>query len=62
MNARSAAMADTVHIDPSLIPNAARDALAAATADLIQGILNQPGGREALDAERRLYEAERSKA
>lgn len=58
MNAQPVARA--VHIDPTQIPDATRDALAAATLDLFHRILQQPGGREALDAERRKYEAERS--
>lgn len=46
--------------DPSLIPPEVRDRLAASTMDLIHGILNQPGGREALDAARKKYEQERA--
>lgn len=39
-----------VHINVAEIPDHARDDLAAATLDLIRGILRQPGGRAALDA------------
>ena len=39
-----------VHINVAEIPDHVRDDLAAATLDLIRGILRQPGGREALDA------------
>lgn len=38
-----------VHINVAEIPDHTRDDLAAATLDLIRGILRQPGGREALD-------------
>ena len=38
-----------VHINVAEIPDNARDDLAAATLDLIRGILRQPGGRAALD-------------
>lgn len=38
-----------VHINVAEIPDHARDVLAAATLDLIRGILRQPGGRAALD-------------
>lgn len=38
-----------VHINVAEIPDHARDDLAAATLDLIRGILRQPGGRAALD-------------
>lgn len=41
---------DALHIDTSAIPGHVRDDLAAATLDFIRGILQQPGGREALDA------------
>lgn len=40
----------TIHINVAEIPDHARDDLAAATLDLIRGILRQPGGRERLDA------------
>lgn len=43
-------MTSAIKIDTSVIPNAVRDDLAAATLNLIHGILQQPGGREALDA------------
>lgn len=39
-----------IKIDTSTIPGEVRDDLAAATLNLIYGILQQPGGREALDA------------
>lgn len=39
-----------IKIDTSTIPGEVREDLAAATLDLIYGILQQPGGREALDA------------
>ncbi len=39
-----------VHINTAEIPDHVRDNLAAATLDLIYGILRQPGGRAALDA------------
>lgn len=38
-----------VHINVAEIPDHVRDSLAAATLELIRGILRQPGGREALD-------------
>lgn len=38
-----------VHIDVKSIPKHTQDILAAATLDLIHGILSQPGGREAID-------------
>ena len=38
-----------VHINVAEIPDHARDVLAAATLDLIRGILRQPGGRAVLD-------------
>lgn len=40
----------SVQIDTAAIPAYMRDRLAAATLDLIHAILQQPGGREALDA------------
>ena len=39
-----------IEIDTSAIPNEVWDDLAAATLNLINGILQQPGGPEALDA------------
>lgn len=39
-----------IHIDITQIPTHARDELAAATLDFMHRILNQPGGREALNA------------
>ncbi len=39
-----------IRIDTSVIPHEVCDNIAAATLDLIYGILQQPGGREALDA------------
>ena len=39
-----------IRVDTSAIPSEVRDDLAAATLNLIFGILQQPGGREALDA------------
>lgn len=41
---------DHIHVDVTLIPDYVWDDLAAATLDLIRGILRQPGGREMLDA------------
>lgn len=41
---------DSIKIDTSLIPNEVANDLADATLDLIYGILQQPGGREALEA------------
>ena len=38
-----------IHINVAEIPDHARDDLAAATLELIRGILRQPGGRAALD-------------
>lgn len=46
-----------IHIDVSAIPDYVRDDLAAATLDLIHGILRQPGGREALEARKRAKRA-----
>lgn len=43
-------MTSAIKIDTSAIPGEVRDDLAAATLNLIYGILQQPGGREALDA------------
>lgn len=43
-------MTSAIKIDTSTIPDEVRDDLAAATLNLIHGILQQPGGREALDA------------
>ena len=50
---------ERVRIDLSLMPTEAFDSLCAATLDFIHRIENQPGGREALEAEQRKYEAER---
>ncbi len=43
---------NTIHIDTTLIPNHVRDQLAAATMDMVLGILRKPGGRELLDAKK----------
>lgn len=43
---------NTIHIDTSLIPDHVRDQLAAATMDMVLGILRKPGGRELLDAKK----------
>lgn len=43
---------DTIHIDTSLISDHVRDQLAAATMDMVLGILRKPGGRELLDAKK----------
>ena len=43
-------LTDKSKIDTSLIPGEVRDRLAAATLEMVRGILRQPGGREALDA------------
>lgn len=43
-------LTDEIHINTAEIPDYVRDNLAAATLDLIYGILRQPGGRAALDA------------
>ena len=40
-------LVNEVHINTAEIPDFVRDNLAAATLDLIHGILRQPGGREA---------------
>ena len=50
----------TPHINTAEIPDFVRDNLAAATLDLIHGILRQPGGREALDAKTAARRAGRS--
>ena len=42
-------LTDSIHINVDEIPDYVRDELAAATLDLIRGILRQPGGRAALD-------------
>ena len=42
-------LTEAVHINVDEIPGHVRDDLAAATLDLIRGILRQPGGRAALD-------------
>lgn len=41
-----------IHIDTQAIPAQVRDTLAAATMDLLNGILSQPGGRERLEAKK----------
>lgn len=43
---------EQVHIDVELIPPHTKEVLAAATLDFIHDLLNQPGGREALDAKK----------
>ena len=43
-------MTSAIKIDTSAIPHETGNALAAATLHLITEILQQPGGREALDA------------
>lgn len=43
---------NTIHIDTSLIPDHVRDQLAAATMDMVLGILRKPGGREMLEAKK----------
>ncbi|MDR1246100.1 MAG: hypothetical protein LBK57_03630 [Clostridiales Family XIII bacterium] len=43
-------VAEDVRIDVSLIPDYAAETLAAATIGFIKRILDQPGGREMLDA------------
>lgn len=43
-------LTDKSIIDTSLIPGEVRDRLAAATLEMVRGILRQPGGREALEA------------
>lgn len=43
-------LADSIHINVDDIPYHVRDELAAATLDMVRGILVQPGGREMLDA------------
>lgn len=48
-----------IHIDTQAIPAQARDALAAATMDLLNGILSQPGGRERLEAKKAELAAQR---
>ena len=52
-------LVNEVHINTE-IPDFVRDNLAAATLDLIHGILRQPGGREALDAKTAARRAGRS--
>lgn len=47
---RKGELAGEVRIDVSLIPDAVRDNLAAATLDSVRAFLRQPGGREKLDA------------
>lgn len=44
-------LTNSLHINVNEIPDYVRAELAAATVDLIRGILRQPGGRERLDAE-----------
>lgn len=46
-----------IHINVDEIPDHVRDRLAASTLDLVRGILRQPGGREALDAQTRARNA-----
>lgn len=43
---------EQVHIDVKLIPPHTKEVLAAGTLDFIHSLLNQPGGREALDAKK----------
>lgn len=40
-----------LHIDVSLIPEYTRDVLAAATLEMVRGILKMPNGRAMLDAQ-----------
>lgn len=53
-------LVNEVHINTAEIPDFVRDNLAAATLDLIHGILRHPGGREALDAKTAARRAGRS--
>lgn len=48
-----------IHIDTKAIPAQVRDTLAAATMDLLNGILSQPGGRERLEAKKAELAAQR---
>lgn len=41
-----------IHINTQEIPDQVRDGLAAATMELLAGILGQPGGRERLEAKK----------
>lgn len=50
-----------IHINVDEIPDHVRDALAASTLELVRGILRQPGGREALDAQTRARNARLAK-
>lgn len=43
-------LTETISVDTAQIPAPVRDGIAAATLDMIYGILRQPGGRDALDA------------
>jgi len=43
-------LTETIGVNTAQIPAPVRDSLAAATLDMIYGILRQPGGRDALDA------------
>ncbi len=47
-------LTDKIKIDTSSIPGEVQDRLAAATLEMVHGILRQPGGREKL--ERRIKE------
>ena len=40
----------SIEFDPSLVPDHVREEISRATLDLIKSILQQPGGREMLDA------------
>ena len=53
---------NAIHIDTSLIPDPVRDQLAAATMDMVLGILRKPGGRELIDAKKAEIARRKAKA
>jgi hypothetical protein len=48
----SEAAEEQITIDTKLIPQHTKEVLAAGTLDFIHSLLNQPGGRKALDAKK----------
>lgn len=47
-----AKVANTIHIDTSLIPDHVRDQLCVASMEMVLGILRKPGGRELIEAKK----------
>lgn len=55
-------LTDSIKIDFSAIPDHVREELAAATLECVRSFLQQPGGREFLDARKAAKKAATSKA